>query len=223
MNRAGPFLRGENCRSTWTWRAPPTGSGANPFLRANTASSTGNPFQVTYPYDRDGVHRTTASGPGHGRNRAGAFWIVSGYIEQQHLYGHYTALAQWTADMAWTDPAFRPVEITGFRYAAPPPLADGPGAGTPQNPYAKAKVDRFVVDPTTGTVSDPVWFQSMLHMRDERKTFPTLCSIARRTPCWKRRDHHGRGRVPNGFYDGGRRPAAYDTPSRPRQRGKSSA
>jgi len=131
--------------------------------------------QGTYPYDPDGVHLHNGLwAPVMAGAAPGAFWFVGGYVEKQHLYGRYTARATWTADLPWTDPSLRSVAVVGFRYVTPPPLADGPVAGTPQDRYAKAKVDRFVVDPATGTVSDPEWFQSMLHMRDERKTCPTL-------------------------------------------------
>ncbi len=131
--------------------------------------------QGTYPYDPDGVHMHNGLwAPVMAGTAPGAFWFVSGYIEKQHLYGQYTTLAKWTADMAWTDPALRSLEVAGFQYATPPPLADGTVAGTPVDPFAKAKVDRFVVDPATGAVSDPEWFQSMLHMSDERKSCPTL-------------------------------------------------
>jgi hypothetical protein len=104
----------------------------------------------------------------------GAFWFVNSYIEKRGLYGLYTGLAHWTRDIPWNDAALRSVEVAGFDYASRPPLADGPISGTPTSPFAKAAVDRFVVDPATGKVSDPEWFQSMVHMSDERKTCPTL-------------------------------------------------
>jgi hypothetical protein len=131
--------------------------------------------QGSYPYDPDGVHMHNGLwAPTMAGGAPGAFWFVSGYIAKQDLWERYTVLADWTADLPWTDPGLRSVSVAGFHYATPPPLADGPIAGTPTQPFAKAKVDRFVVDPETGKVSDPGWFQSMLHMSDERKSCPTL-------------------------------------------------
>jgi hypothetical protein len=131
--------------------------------------------QGRYPYDPDGVHMHNGLwAPTMAGSAPGAFWFVSGYIEKQKLYGRYTVVADWTAGVPWNDPGMRSASVAGFRYATPPPLADGPISGTPTKPFAKASVDRFVVDPATGKVSDPGSFQSMLHMSDERKTCPTL-------------------------------------------------
>ncbi|MBT3288910.1 MAG: DUF5060 domain-containing protein [Victivallales bacterium] len=131
--------------------------------------------QGRYPYDPDGVHMHNGLwAPVMAGSAPGAFWFVSGYIEKQKLYGRYTVLAKWTADMPFNDPKMRAAEVAGFRYTTPPPLADGVVTGVPANPCSKAKIDRFVVDSQTGKVSDPEWFQSMLHTREDRKTSPTL-------------------------------------------------
>jgi hypothetical protein len=131
--------------------------------------------QGRYPYDPDGVHfHNGLWAPAMAGGSPGAFWFVDGYLDGNNLYGRYTAFANWAAGIPWNRAALRDVNADGFRYDTPPPLADGTVTGLPGDRFAKSPVERFVVDPVSGAVSDAQWFQSMLHMSDARKTCPVL-------------------------------------------------